>query len=110
VHRILHVDRDVDAARRHLLALKCLLDALPKNDGSIVGAEGRALYHELCGNVKQAIAARLREVRLTERLHESIKEKDNPEEVKKVLLYGRDRAALKMRKRIIRDLRLKARS
>jgi hypothetical protein len=112
VHRMLYVERDVDAARRpwHLPALTCLVDALPKNDGSIVGAEGRALYYELCGDIKRAIAARLREVKLTEKLHESIRRNNDPEDVKKVLLDGRDLAALKIRRRIIRDLRLKLRS
>jgi hypothetical protein len=107
VHRLLYLDQDTEAARKHLPELKRLLDAIPKNDGSIVGAEGRALYHELCGHIKRAIAARLREVELTEKSHDDIRRNKYPEKVKRALLKGRGRASLRIRRRIIAALRSK---
>jgi hypothetical protein len=110
VHRLLYVDHDAEGARKYLPELKRLLEVIPKNDISIIGAEGRALHHELRGHIKRAIAARLREISLTEWLLESIEREDLPRQTKRYVLKDRGRASLRIRRKIIADLRLKVRA
>ncbi len=105
LHKLLYVDDDRDAAQAYLMELESLLDELPNDDMSIVGAEGRAIYYELSGNVSQAIASRLREVDLMGQLYIDIGTNDYDETTRKALLAGRDEVALSMRKAIIGTLR-----
>lgn len=108
VHYWLYGQHDRAAARRYLDRLGRILDHLPSDDSAILREEGCALFHELTG--ENAIAARHRrkEIRLMERLHESVRKSvesgDYDERMGASVLQGRDADALSERRAILRTL------
>jgi hypothetical protein len=89
------------------LALRWLLERMPKNDSSIVGAEGNALYYEILGDYKAALTFRIRELKLMERLHRDVKVHAYPASTRRALLTRMNRRVLASRRRIIKSLRRK---
>jgi hypothetical protein len=73
VHRGLYEKRDASTARRMQGRLSRVLNLLPENGIAILREEGWALFHELQEDFAVAIQHRKREIRLIERLHESVK-------------------------------------
>jgi hypothetical protein len=106
IHIALYDNNDDDKARKHLHALKSLLDAVP-SEGSIIEAEARALYYELSGDIASAIDWRLLEVSLIESLHRSIDERECCEETKEWALRGRGQDVLEERLELIAILKRK---
>jgi hypothetical protein len=105
LHALLYSDGESEAARRYLPDLWSLLDSLPPDDMSIVGAEGRALYYELTGDIGKALTWRRREVELMLLLYEDIRKNNYDKDTKKALLGKRDKTVLTKRRAIIKSLR-----
>ena len=90
-------------AERYLQRLAVILHELPENDIAIIRAEGLALFHELKGELGEAITHREREIHLTERLHKEAQSHDNS--TKSYMLQGRGTIDLQERRAILDALR-----
>ena len=98
-------------ARRFQSRLHAVLNALPENRLAILREEGWALLHELEGELAAAIEHRKKEIRLIERLHESVKLSIDGGKydaaVGDSILEKWDAGALKERRDILKALLLK---
>ena len=110
VHVYLHKKQDRQSAQRYESRLQRILDRLPDNDLAILREEGAALLHELRCESASAIKHRKREIRLIERLHDSVQESvavgDYDERMAASILAGHDEAMLDERRAILRRLEL----
>jgi hypothetical protein len=71
---------------------------------AIIREEGRALLHELWGDIKKAIAHRRREVLLMERLHREAASGKYSQSAQAYMLRDRDVRALNERRAILQRL------
>lgn len=107
LHVKLYVEHDRDSALPYLPELRALIGTPPRGDISIVGAEGRAIYYELCGKTRLALRWRLWEIARMKLLYADIKKHAYKASTIRFMLQGRDRSVLEARKRIVRSLRRK---
>ncbi|HUY36969.1 MAG TPA: hypothetical protein VMV69_29895 [Pirellulales bacterium] len=88
--------------------MKRVLEELPQNDAAIVREEGLALLHELNNDIARALRHRAREIQLTERLHDSVRESrqagEYDERMGASILAGRDAKVLRQRRAILKAL------
>lgn len=108
VHFWLYRRKSKTSARRYLNRLDRILVKLPDSDLAILREEGLALLHELKGQLSGAMEHRQREIQLTERLHNSVRQSvqagDYDDRMGASILVGRDAAALEERRTILRAL------
>lgn len=108
IHYWLYGRNSKAAARRYLGRLEHILAKLPENDLAILRQEGLALLHELRGQNRSAIKHREREIQLTERLHDSVRESvqagEYDERMGVSILVGRNAATLRERRAILQAL------
>src|SRR3972149_1968928 len=109
LHRRLYADFEGKPLRSHLSRLERLIRRIPEDDGSILGAEVRAIRDELCGNYEAALLWRHREVELMHALYADMASHPYDESTKEFMLRGRDRNVLAFRHKIIRSIRAKLR-
>lgn len=76
LHTLVYVRCDRKRARTVLPRLERMLTEISHDDQAIVGAEARALYHELKGEYELAIQHRTRELMLMDALYEDIRIQD----------------------------------
>src|SRR5438093_10111822 len=104
----LYVNHDKRSARRFQRRLELIMKQLPENDLAIIRQEGAALLSELKDDLQSAIAHRMKEIELTERLHKSVQESVNRGEydskMAASILEYRDAKGLKQRRAIVRSL------
>jgi hypothetical protein len=88
--------------------LRSILVELPKNDLAILRAEGLALLHELNGEIQKAIKYRKKEIKLVEKLHDSVRKsvqaKEYDEKMAASILHNKNKAFLSKRLSILEKL------
>lgn len=96
------------AARRYLNRLQRALDGLPPNNQAILREEGLALLHELEGDVAGAVRHRKREIKLMEKLHDSVRKSvaagEYDAKMAASILKTRNTAVLRKRQAILHNL------
>jgi hypothetical protein len=92
-------------AKHYLDRLERVLHALPDNDMAIIRAEGLALFHELKGEIGEAIAHRRREIELIEWLHRDAQSSRYTQRTRAFMLRDRGIAALRQRRAILEALK-----
>jgi hypothetical protein len=85
-------------AKRYLDRLERVLHELPDNDMAIVREEALALFHELRGDIGEAIAHRGREIELIERLHREAASPRYSASTRAYMLRDQDNTALEQRR------------
>jgi hypothetical protein len=108
IHYWWYIKKAKASAKRYLGRLERILEQLPEDNMAIIREEGLALLHELKGQRSAAIKHRRREIRLTERLHASVRESvqagDYDESMAASILATRDTAVLEERRAILKAL------
>lgn len=104
IHRSLYVAGQEEAARSRLREVESLVRQLPADDGSIVGAEARAICYQMQGDYARALAWRKREIDRMKSLYQDIMENQYDTATTKALLARRDFEALNERKTIVAGL------
>lgn len=108
IHVSLYKKHNKTLVKRHQPQLEQILARLPKNGLAILREEGAALLHELKNEHASAIEHRKREIRLIERLQESVRKSiaagDYDRQMGGSILEGRDSDALDARRAILRSL------
>ena len=108
IHYWLYIRDQKLRAARYAERLERILCDLPKNDIAIIREEGLALLCELRGKIREAVAHRRREIRLTERLHEEAQSPKYTASTRAYMLRGRDSTALAERRAILEELEKRA--
>jgi hypothetical protein len=112
IHRYLYTRNDKASASRFESQLQRVLDDLPKNDLAILREEGLALLHELRDEIAAAIKHRKKEIKLTQRLHDSVRKSVEAGHIDATMaasiLEHRDESVLKKRIAILSALEDKA--
>jgi plasmid stabilization system protein ParE len=101
----LYVRKQRAGAARYLNRLQRVLRHLPENDEAIIREEGYALLSELRGHLRDAIAHREREIRLTELLHKDAQSVNYADSTRAYMLQDRGIADLAERRAILEALR-----
>ena len=104
LHELMYESCDLETAKHHLPLLANLIQQLPRDDESIIGAEAFSLYYELKGELVQAVEYRKRELELMKKLFQDIRVNNYDTATKKALLEGRDEKVFETRIAIIRAL------
>jgi hypothetical protein len=108
IHYLLYEKNDKTSAKHFQSRLQGILDTLPKGDLAILRAEGLALLHELKGEKSTAIQCRKTELKLIERLHDSVHKSvdagDYDAKMGASILRNWDAAELKVRQAILKAL------
>ncbi len=109
IHHWLYERCDKSSAKRFQSRLSEVLTKLPENDLAILREEGLALLHELKSEIAQAIRHRKKEIRLIERLHDSVKKsvdsREYDAEMGASILANRDATILQKRRDILTALK-----
>ena len=101
----LYARKQKTGAARYLDRLGRILRELPENDAAIIREEGLALFYELKGELRSAIAHREREIRLTERLHSDAQSPRYAPSTRSYMLRNREIVDLQERRAILETLK-----
>jgi hypothetical protein len=101
----LYTKKQKPRAERYLSRLTKVLRKLPTTDSAIIQEEGLALFHELKGDLTNAIAHREREIQLMELLHHDAQSTRYAETTKAYMLRDRDVVDLQNRQAILQALK-----